>query len=114
MLHLILLVEDDPVMLAVLGELFSDEGYRVRRAKDGRYALDLVAGESPAVVLSDVSMPRLGGVDLVRALRASGRTVPVVLISGIVEGVDLPGVPFLAKPFDLDHVLDVVSRSMAA
>lgn len=112
MLRLILVVEDDPMMLGALAGLFADEGYRFRCAGDGRAALDAVAGERPDVVLSDVGMPRLDGVGLVRALRALGHALPVVLISGVVDRVDLPGVPFLPKPFDLDRVLAVVAASL--
>lgn len=56
MLHLILIVEDDPLMLAVLAGLFSDEGYRVRCAEDGQEAIDSVAAEVPAAMVGDGSV----------------------------------------------------------
>ena len=110
---LVLIVDDEPLIRQVLADLLSDEGYRVASAADGREALALASEQSPDLVLSDVTMPRLDGVALVRALRAAGCRVPVVLVSANYAAVDLPGVRFVPKPFDLDAIITAVERSLA-
>ena len=64
--YLILVVDDEPDIRDVLGEVFVEEGYRVHRAADGQEALTLAAQEPPDVVVSDIRMPRMDGLDLDR------------------------------------------------
>lgn len=109
---MILVVDDEPLIREVLGELLADEGYLVGRAADGQEALDQVDARPPDLIVSDVTMPRIGGVELVRRLRARGLSVPVILVSANYAMVDLPGVRFVAKPFDFDHLMDVIERSL--
>ena len=111
---LVLIVDDEPLIRQVLADLLSDEGYRVDSAADGWEALERASEHPPNVVVSDVNMPRLGGVALVRALRADGYRIPVVLISAHYVAVDLPGVRFVAKPFNLDAISEAVERSLVA
>ena len=114
MRHLVLVVEDEPAIRDALVELLFDEGYRVSCAADGQAALDLVSREAPDVIVSDVTMPRVDGVELVHRLRMRGQHVPVVLISARYAAVDLPGVRFLTKPFDVDSVMAAIEHSLAA
>ncbi len=104
----ILVVEDDPAVLDVLTDALTEEGYRVRRAEDGVVALEEVGREPPDLVIADVHMPRLDGGQLVRRLREWN--LPVVLLSGDANWARTPGVAFVPKPFDLDHLLTVVGR----
>lgn len=110
---LILIVDDEPGIREVLGDYLADEGYRVRTAQDGHEALAAAIAEPPDVVLSDVTMPRMNGVELIHRLRARGQDVPVVLISANYAAVDLPGVRFLTKPFDLDAITAAIEMSLA-
>lgn len=110
----ILVVDDEPDIARTLAELFADEGYRVRRAHDGRQALDLIDRDPPDLVVSDVRMPLVDGVTLARRLRDRGDRTPVVLMSAGYAAVDLPGIRFVPKPFDLDHLLEVVGRVIGA
>ena len=96
----------------MLVEALFDEGFRVRSAPDGRHALDQVAFEPPALILSDVSMPHMDGTEMVNRLRARGHRTPVILISARYQAVDLPGVRFLPKPFDLDQLMDAVAQDI--
>ena len=109
---LILIVDDEFVLRSVLADIFADAGYRVLSAGDGREALAMAERDPPDVVLSDVMMPILDGVSLVRHLRERGVGSAVVLMSAGYAKVDLPGVRFLRKPFDLDHILETVQRSL--
>jgi CheY-like chemotaxis protein len=111
---LVLVVDDDPAIREVLGEVLADEGYRVHAAADGREALEMVASAPPHLILSDVRMPHVDGLELVRRLRSLDHGMPVVLISAHSAGVDLPGVHFLAKPFDLDAITRAVEDGIVA
>ena len=106
----ILVVDDNRDFAVVLVELFAEEGYRVRYTFDGRAALWEIERAPPDLVLADVVMPQVDGMTLVRQLRARDRTIPVVLMSAIYAHVDVPGVQFLPKPFDLDYLLQVITR----
>ena len=104
----VLIVEDDPDVLATLGDALSSEGYRVRLATDGIAALEELQREPPDIVIADVHMPRLDGRQLVQRLRPWN--VPVVLLSVDPNPARTPGVVFVSKPFDLDHFLGIVAH----
>ena len=106
----VLVVDDEPVVADLLADLLADEGHTVRCAPDGLAALAAVEQEPPDLVVSDVMLPRLDGLSLVRSLRARGCRVPVVLVSAIHTTVDLPGARFVPKPFDIAEVVAVVNR----
>lgn len=114
MRSLILVVDDEPIIRNLLAELLFDEGFRVRTAPDGQQALDQVAFEPPDLIISDVAMPKMDGPTMVDRLRARGDGTPVILISAHYAGVDLPGVRFIPKPFDIDHLTAMVVRSLAS
>jgi chemosensory pili system protein ChpA (sensor histidine kinase/response regulator) len=80
---LVLVVDDSLTVRRVTQRLLAREGYRVALAKDGLEALERLADEMPAVVLSDIEMPRMDGFDLVRNLRADARWrhLPVIMIT---------------------------------
>ncbi len=106
----ILVVDDEHDIADALADLFYEEGYAVCTAYDGQEALRLVQQDPPDVVLSDVRMPKVTGPALVQRLQRQGYEMPVILMSAIYADVDLPGVRFIPKPFDLDHVLSVVEH----
>jgi two-component system, OmpR family, response regulator MprA len=110
----VLVVEDEPAVREVVVDLLQDEGYAVRQASDGLQAIDELEVDDVDLVLSDVRMPRLDGPSLARRLRGRGRAVPVVLMSAVDVEVDLPGVRFLPKPFDRDHLLHVIDSALGA
>jgi CheY-like chemotaxis protein len=110
----ILIVDDERPLRELLVSLFQSGGHRVLEARDGRQALDLVAAEHPDAVVSDVMMPRMGGVELCRQLRQdpTTRALPVVLVSATdpahAEGAGASA--FVAKPFDLDDIEGLIDR----
>src|SRR5918998_2547141 len=110
----VLVVEDEPAIREVVADLLKDEGYTVRQASDGLQAIDEMEVDDVDLVLSDVRMPRLDGPSLARRLRGRGHAVPVVLMSAVEVEVDLPGVRFLPKPFDRDHLLHVIGSALGA
>ena len=110
----VLVVEDEPAIREVVADLLKDEGYTVRQASDGLQAIDEMEVDDVDLVLSDVRMPRLDGPSLARRLRRHGYAVLVVLMSAVDVEVDLPGVRFLPKPFDRDHLLHVIGSALGA
>lgn len=110
MTRTILVVDDDPQILDILAELLIDEGYAVRCANDGQAALDEIRREPPALIVTDVMMPKLDGVSLTKHLRDHEDPTPVVLMSAVYAGIDLPGVDFVPKPFDLEYIVKVVNQ----
>src|SRR5829696_2821200 len=110
----VLVVEDEPAVREVVVDLLQDEEFSVREASDGLQAIDELEADNIDLVLSDVRMPRLDDPSLARRLRGGGLAVPVVLMSAVAVEVDLPGVRFLPKPFDRDHLLHVVGSALGA
>jgi chemosensory pili system protein ChpA (sensor histidine kinase/response regulator) len=115
---LILVVDDSITVRRVTQRLLQREGYRVALAADGILALAALARELPAVVLSDIEMPRMDGFDLVRNMKADPRlaSLPVITItSRIAEkhrehalslGVD----HYLGKPYSEEELLSLIHR----
>ena len=114
----ILVVDDEPAILAMLVDVLAEEGYAVLAAPDGMAALELLAGAAPDLVLTDATMPRLDGAGLVRRLRARAglRGVPAILMSAVAPP-DLVGLgdgAVLPKPFDLEALLDAIAAALGA
>jgi DNA-binding response OmpR family regulator len=109
---LILVVDDERALADALVGFLEDEGYRVSVARDGLTGFELALRQAPTLILSDVQMPHLDGRALVNRLRAVGYTMPVVLMSAVFSQPDLPGVRYIAKPFDLDHLLQVLEQTL--
>jgi DNA-binding response OmpR family regulator len=109
----ILVVDDDTTIAAILAEFLTAEGYRVRCAYDGEAALREIERTPPDLVVSDVSMPRLDGVTMMKQLRARGLRIPVVLVSAEVYEVRVPEVTFLTKPVDLDDFGRLIGQILA-
>jgi len=107
----VLVVDDEPYIVDLVTDLLEGEGYRVRRAHDGIAALEEVDRAPPDIVVADVMMPRLDGFALAARLRERG--VPTILMSAAIAAPNEPGIVFVPKPFDIDHLLDEVARVLA-
>ena len=107
----VLVVEDDRAVRESLRRSLEFNGYTVRLASDGAEALAVIADADPDVVVMDVMMPRLDGLEATRALRAAGNDVPVLVLTARdavgdrVEGLDAGADDYLAKPFALAELL---------
>jgi DNA-binding response OmpR family regulator len=111
----VLVVDDEPLIANLVAHALRDEGYAVRVAADGVWALAAAADAPPDLLLSDVRMPRMNGVNLARELRERHPDLPVILFSAQYDGIDYPelGVRFLPKPFDLSALLAAVAEELA-
>jgi chemosensory pili system protein ChpA (sensor histidine kinase/response regulator) len=115
---LVLVVDDSLTVRRVTQRLLQREGYRVTLAKDGLEGLEKLGEERPAVLLSDIEMPRMDGFDLVRNLRADAKLadLPVIMITSRIAqkhkdyaaelGVD----HYLGKPYAEEDLLSLVAR----
>ena len=113
----ILVVDDDPSILALVAEILQDEGYEVATARNGAEALAQVAEAVPAVLLTDLMMPVMDGPALVQACRATPVTagLPIVVMSAALPAL-LDGLAWLGvqdaiyKPFDMDVLVAIIAR----
>ncbi|MGB3338243.1 MAG: response regulator [Devosia sp.] len=114
---LILCVEDERRLRANIVEELIEAGYAVIEAEDGQAALDLMAHQQPDLILCDITMPRMGGYELLRAIRASGddrATVPFVFLTAlsdrlaVIEGKTAGADDYLSKPIDFDLMLATI------
>lgn len=107
----ILLVEDEASLREILAHVLEQEGYRVVTAGNGREALALVKGVSPALVITDLMMPVLDGHELLERLDVLLPSVPIVVLSELerprVRSLNL--VRVVRKPVTLDALLQVVA-----
>jgi len=107
----VLVVEDDPDLLAVLPRILSTAGYAVRTASDGEDGLNKVLDDAPALAILDVGLPKLSGYELARELRARGYQFPVLMLTARVtvddkvSGLDAGADDYLAKPFEYAELL---------
>jgi UDP-3-O-acyl N-acetylglucosamine deacetylase len=115
----VLVVDDEPQIRTSLRGILSEEGLRVLEASNGRQALDLIRQEAPEVVLLDVWMPDVDGMELLETLHGAMPPPQVIMISGhgnietAVRATKLGAFDFIEKPFSLDTLLHVVNRALA-
>ena len=111
----ILIVDDEPAVLEGLREFLEDEGYEVHEAMGARDGLDLFAAVNPDLVMTDLRMPGMSGIDLIGEIRKVSRSVPIIVFTGYgsfsnaVDAIRLDVFDFITKPIDLDylkHTLD--------
>ncbi|OHV37208.1 MULTISPECIES: response regulator transcription factor [Parafrankia] len=106
----VLVVDDDAAVRESLERSLRFEGYEVRTAPDGVAALEVVARDQPDIVVLDVMMPRMDGLETCRRLRARGDDVPVLMLTardGLadrVSGLDVGADDYLVKPFALEEL----------
>jgi chemosensory pili system protein ChpA (sensor histidine kinase/response regulator) len=118
---LVLVVDDSITVRRVTQRLLKREGFRVALANDGLHALEVLAQEKPAVVLSDIEMPRMDGFDLVRNIRADAqlRDLPVIMITSRIaqkhreHALELGVDHYLGKPYSEEELLALI-RSYCA
>ncbi len=109
-MKLIVVVDDEYALAEALAALLEEEGFRVLVAQDGAEGLTHLVDEVPALCFVDLMMPVMGGVDMVRAMRADPRLmdVPVVLMTAArreLVPADLPVQGFLRKPFSIGALI---------
>ena len=113
----ILIVDHDEDMVKSLSGMLSDEGFKVFSTTDGREALTLIRTVAPAVIMLDIWLPGMDGVETLQALRAMHADVEVIVMSGhgniatAVQMTKLGAFDYLEKPLALSGVLAVIERA---
>ncbi len=106
----LLLVEDDPMVGESIRDGLGQEGYTVDWVRDGKGAETALDAEPYAAVLLDLGLPRMDGLDVLRAARAKRNDVPILVITARdavadrIKGLDAGADDYLVKPFDLDEL----------
>ncbi len=116
----VLVVDDEANMRRVLEIMLSRRGFRTEAAVDGRDALERMAEQPADLVITDLRMPEVNGIELLRQLRAAGNDVPVIVITAhgtletAVEAMRLGACDYLLRPFDVEALDLAIQRVFAS
>lgn len=117
----VLVIDDDPNILRNVTEILEDEGHEVLQAGGGKSALDLIEQREPDLIVSDVYMPDMDGIELLIRLQTERPEIPVVAVSGgghmpkeelLGNASMLGAVAVLEKPFTVEGLIEVVNRAL--
>jgi len=115
----ILIIDDEKNILDALSPILEDEGFQVFKALDGKMGISLFKSERPDVVLLDIWMPEMDGIEVLKEIKREGYDSIVIVISGhgtistAVEAVKMGAFDFLEKPLTIEKILEVISRGLA-
>lgn len=115
----VLIVEDEAVLRRIVADAVERAGYSVAVATDGEEGLRLFESEQPHLVIADIMMPRLDGLEMVRSMRRSGGATQFLFLSArsgaddVVEGFRAGGNDYLRKPFALNELMARVEALLA-
>ena len=116
-MNTILVIDDEPGIREVLRDILMDEKYTVFVAADGYEGLTLLEQEEPGLVILDVWLPNMGGIDVLKKIREKSPSLPVIMISGhanidlAVKAVKLGAFDFLEKPLSLEKIITSVRNA---
>ena len=114
----VLIVDDDRLARAALRDAIAADGYRIVEAGDGEEALSMLASERPELMLLDLLMPRLSGLEVLARVREGRSPVPVLVISSmdseklISSALEAGALGFITKPFHPVEIHDAVSAAL--
>ena len=107
----ILLVEDEQTLSTIIVDTLEDEGFRAIHAKNGEEGLKMFFAEQPDVIIADVMMPRMDGFQMVKNIRKSEKSTPVLFLTArssiddLVEGFESGANDYLKKPFNMKELI---------
>lgn len=116
----ILIIDDEEIMRCFLSDIFKDMGYQVEMAGCGEEGVSLFKQRPFQVVISDIKMPGMSGVDVLEQIMALENTTKVILITGYASvdsadrSVKLGASEYITKPFEMDHIRSVVQNIINA
>jgi two-component system nitrogen regulation response regulator NtrX len=114
----ILIVDDEPSIIQSLSGLLSDEGYEALSASNGFEALKVIAAESPDLVLLDIWMPGMDGIETLKAIKKEHPYIQVVMVTGhgtietAVRAIKLGAFDFIEKPLTIDKVVVAINNAL--
>ena len=116
----ILVLEDEPAVQTLIRKQLTAQGFEVTVASDGLDGLMKLEGMKPDLIVCDVMMPNLDGMEFVKAIKAQHQTqqVPVIFLTAktdprsMIDGINVGARFYVTKPFQLDDLLSKVSRAL--
>ena len=121
MVKVILVVEDEPKNLKLFRDLLQHSGYTTIEATDGEQGVELAIDKKPDLILMDIQMPRMDGLEAIRILKAdvTTRNIPIVALTSYAMKGDKERIleagcdGYLAKPFDIQELLKTVAEYLS-
>lgn len=101
----ILIIDDDLIVLNLFEQFLSSDGFSVSVAKDGREGLDLMKKQKPDLIITDIMMPEVDGLEMIREIRSQHPEISVIAISGGMKGAQINFLPH-AKKFGACRVFE--------
>ena len=114
----VLIVDDQNGIRVLLVEVFSNEGYNTFQASNGKLALEIVRNESPDLVLLDMKIPGMDGLDILKHIKQIDTSIKVIMMTAygeldmIKEATDLGALTHFTKPFDIDDLRLAVNKEL--
>ena len=114
----VLTVDDSRTILAMLHHTLSNAGFEVLQAEDGQQGLDLLKTETVDVIITDINMPVMDGIEFIKNVRASGhhQSLPILILTTETsqdkrdQGKAAGGTGWIVKPFDPEKLISVIHR----
>ncbi|MBN2037198.1 MAG: response regulator [Chitinispirillaceae bacterium] len=115
----VLIVDDEPSICDILEKFLKKKGYDVSRAGDGKQAVKVIDNGPVDLIVSDIKMPGMSGVELLQKVREKGKNIPVLITTGFptldtaIEALKLGAYDYLTKPFHLEEIGEKIYRALA-
>jgi DNA-binding response OmpR family regulator len=106
----VLVVDDDPRNLELLAVKLSQEGYRVITAQSGKDALESIKLEKPGLVLLDIMMPEMNGIETLKGIKALEPSIPVAMVTAVWDedearkAIEAGAYEYITKPIDMEYL----------
>jgi len=114
----ILIIDDEKSLLDVLSLMFKKEGYEVKTATSGADALDILTNNAVDLVITDIRMPHLSGMEILKYVKENQSETPVIVITAYgsiqqaVEALKAGALDYIVKPFDIEELKILVARGL--
>lgn len=116
----LLIIDDEKSLLDVLSLMFKKEGYEVKTAASGAEALDILTNNAIDLVITDIRMPHLSGMEILKYVKENQPETPVIVITAYgsiqqaVEALKAGALDYIVKPFDIEELKILVARALSA
>jgi len=114
----VLIVDDEEELATTIAERLQIRGIQAQTATDGETALQMIEADPPQVVVLDVMMPGMGGIEVLQRMKAQNLKIPVILLTGYgsteqgMEGMKLGAFDYLMKPCDLNNLISKIQEAV--
>ncbi|MBU2541218.1 MAG: response regulator [Candidatus Omnitrophica bacterium] len=111
----ILIVDDEPDVCEAIGLYFSKRNYKIITANNGQEALSKAKNEKPALILLDIVMPKMGGIECLRKIRRFNKRVPIIIVTCVdklktaLKAMKLGATDYITKPLGFDALETTIS-----